>query len=185
MQLEAQEFIELAEKSNEVAFFDIECTSLGPDYGSVLVASLKPLGKKPTSFVVTTPGDDMVVVSNIADALKRFKLWVSYYGKGFDVPFLQARLLRHGLPALDKQPHADMYFALRKKLNLSRGSMAHIAEWLDLPEKKMSVSASVWSDVLHAPKKHLPTLVARCESDCTVLEKLWKRTRHLIKDIKR
>jgi hypothetical protein len=78
-----------------------------------------------------------------------------------------------------------MYFALRKKLILSRGSMAHIASWLKLPEQKMSVSASVWSEVIASPKVHMPMLVERCESDCAVLEKLWKRTKHLIRDIKR
>lgn len=185
MQLKTQEFVELAEKAGEIVFFDIECTSLGPDYGSVLVASFKPLGKKPISVPVVTPGDDLVVVSQAADILKNFKLWVSYYGKGFDVPFLQARLLRHGLPQLDKRPHADMYFSLRRTLNLSRGSMAHIAAWLKLPEQKMGVSADVWSQVISDPKTHLKTLVARCESDCAVLEKLWHKTRHLVKDIKR
>lgn len=185
MQLEAQEFIDIVEKANEVVFFDIECTSLGPDYGSVLVASMKPFKKKPISFSVVTPGDDLVVVSMIAEALQDYKLWVSYYGKGFDVPFLQARLLRHELPPLIKQPHADMYFSLRRTLNLSRGSMAHIAAWLRLPEQKMSVSADIWSQVIKDPKTHLKTLVARCESDCAVLEKLWFKTRHLIKDIKR
>jgi uncharacterized protein YprB with RNaseH-like and TPR domain len=185
MQLDAQDFIALAEESGSIAFFDIECTSLGPDYGSVLVASLKPWGKKPMSFSVVQPGDDLIAVSTIAEALKGYKLWVSYYGKGFDVPFLQARLLRHGLPPLQKSPHADMYFSLRRTLNLSRGSMAHIAAWLKLPEQKMGVSADVWSQVIKEPQKHLKTLIARCESDCAVLEKLWHKTRHLIKDIKR
>lgn len=185
MQLEVQEFIELAEASDNVAFIDIESTSLGPDYGSMLVGSIKPLNKEPYSFAVTKPGEDRNAIEKLTKDMDRYKLWVTYYGKGFDIPFIQARLLRHGLPALNKQPHADMYFALRKKLILSRGSMAHIASWLKLPEQKMSVSASVWSEVIASPKVHMPMLIERCESDCAVLEKLWKRTKHLIRDIKR
>ena len=185
MQVDAQDYLRLVEKANTICFFDIEATGLRGDYNSVLVTSIKPFHGKPTSFRITQAGNDKAVVRQAKELLESYDIWVTYYGKGFDIPFIQARLLRHGLPALNKQPHADMYFALRKKLILSRGSMAHIASWLKLPEQKMSVSASVWSEVIASPKVHMPMLVERCESDCAVLEKLWKRTKHLIRDIKR
>ena len=184
MQIETQEFLDLVEESGELTFFDLECASLGPDYGSILVASYKKWHKKPESFVVATPGDDLIVTSAIVNVLENTKCWVSYFGKGFDVPYLQARSLVHGLPALTKQPHVDMYYSLRRTLNLSRGSMAHIASWLKLPEQKMAVSPEVWSKV-NVDRKHLDTLRKRCESDCMVLEKLWEKTRHLIRDVKR
>ena len=103
MQIETQEFLDLVEESGELTFFDLECASLGPDYGSILVASYKKWHKKPESFVVSTPGDDMIVTSAMAEVLKSSKCWVSYFGKGFDVPYLQARSLVHGLPSLDRK----------------------------------------------------------------------------------
>jgi hypothetical protein len=49
----------------------------------------------------------------------------------------------------------------------------------------MSVSASDWSDMPSQTEELMPTMIKRCESDVKGLEALYKRTRHLIKDITR
>ena len=62
MQIEASDYLRLVEKSNTLAFFDIEATGLRGDYNSVLVASIKPYNSKPYSFVVKQPGNDSRIV---------------------------------------------------------------------------------------------------------------------------
>jgi hypothetical protein len=49
----------------------------------------------------------------------------------------------------------------------------------------MGVSAEVWNKILSDTEQHMPEMRARCESDVKGLEALYKRTRHLIRDIKR
>ena len=50
---------------------------------------------------------------------------------------------------------------------------------------QMGVSAEAWNEVLRDPGKAMPKMIARCESDTAGLMALYKRTRHLVRDLKR
>lgn len=185
MKLDTQQFLDMVEKAGSLAFVDIEASGLKGDYNNVLVVSIKPYGKPARSYRVVRPGHDRKLLREVVPALESFACWVTYYGKGFDIPMLNTRLLRWEMPPLDPRPHIDMYYALKSKLLTARKSQSHLLSWLGTPEQKMSISATVWSEVQANPRKYLPTLVKRCESDTAGLEDLYRRTRHLIGDIRR
>lgn len=184
MQLDAQLFLDLVQTSGRLCTFDIEATGLSGDYNSVLVVSIKEFGQ-PTikTFRVTRPGEDKQVVESAIAELSKYACWISYYGKGFDVPMLQARALLHRLPALEKKCHVDMFFQLVSKVKTARKSQAHFLRWLGTPEQKMDMSPQEWNDVLSNPRKAIKRMVERCESDVVGLEGLYKRTRHLIANV--
>lgn len=185
MQVDCQRYLDLAEATGKLVTFDIEATGLKGDYNSILCVSLKPYGKKPYTFAVDKPGHDKKVVKAVAEELRKYDIWMTYYGKGFDVPMINTRLLRWGELPLEKRHHIDMYYALKSKLLTARKSQAHILDWLGTPQRKMSVSASVWSEIIADPATHMPQMIKRCESDCAGLEAMYARTRHLIADITR
>jgi RNase H-like protein len=185
MQIEAQRFLDIAERASAIAFFDLESTGLNCDYNSVLCVSVKPYGVSPMSFAVKRPGFDSKVVRDARDFLAEFPLWVSYYGRGFDVLMLNGRLLKHGDEPLPKHHHLDMYYCMRYRVNTGRRSQAHLLEWLGTPEKKMTLSPDEWNAVQRDPRTHMPILIERCESDVAGLEALYKRTRHLVAEISR
>lgn len=190
--LDAQEFLSLVERAGAICFWDTEATGLSGDYNSMLVSSIKPFNRSPVSFVVTRPGDDRRVALATKEELEKYSCWVTYYGKGYDRKLLRTRLLRWGLEDVEDRPHLDLYWTLKNSLNTSRRSQAHLLQWLGLSpevadqlEQKMAVSAEVWNAVLAHPRQYLPTLRERCESDCTSLEGLYKKVRHIPKEIKR
>lgn len=217
MQIDPQRFLRLAEQAKRICFFDIEATGLRGDYNSVLVVSVRPFDGEAKSFVVDRPGLDFKVMKAAKAELEKYDAWVSYYGKGFDIPMLNTRLLRWRLEPIEKRHHIDLYFTLKSNLLMAHRSQAHLLEWLDtegidaqlgvrttdfrittaavlqsgiVPPaaveavKKMTVSAEVWNALLASPKKFLPTMIKRCESDTLGLQALYKRTSHLIRDIK-
>lgn len=184
MQLDAQTFLRLCEQTHQLAFVDIEATGLNGDYNSVLVVAIKPYRMRPLVMAVDKPGQDKALIQRAAEHLASYDCWVSYYGKGFDVPMLQSRLLFHGLPKLEKRHHVDLYYHLNAHVNTSRRSQAHRLEWLQVPEKKMTLAPGVWNDVLHSADG-LEKLKRRCASDVRGLEGLYKRTRHLIGEVTR
>ena len=184
MNLDSQAFLRLVELAGTIAFYDLEATGLRGDYNSVLCVSVKPFGKRPTTFSVKHPGDDRAVVVAARDYLTSFDCWVGYYSKGFDFPMLNTRLLHWAEAPLLKKPHIDMYYTLKANLNTSRRSQAHLLEWLGTPQKKMTVSADKWNKVLEDPVGNMPTMIKRCESDTAGLEALYRRTKHLIKEVK-
>jgi hypothetical protein len=185
MQIDPQEYLDLVEQTGKLIFVDIESTGLKGDYNTVLVVSIKPYGKKPFSFSVPKVSRDYKVVRDAKDALEMAGAWVTYYGKGFDIPMLNTRLLRHGLNPIEKRPHLDMYFTLKSNILTGRKSQSHLLSWLGTPEQKMSVSADTWADMSASFERNMPIMIRRCESDVAGLEALYRKTRHLVREITR
>ena len=184
MRIDAQTFLRLVENAKTIVFLDIEATGLRGDYNSVLVVSARPFGSAAKTFSVKQPGNDQKVVREAKEYLESADAWVTYYGKGFDLPMLNTRLLRWGQPPIEKRPHIDLYYTLKYNLLMARRSQGHLLSWLQTPEEKMSVSAEAWNEVLANPKKAMKKMVERCNSDTEGLQALYNRTRHLIHDIK-
>jgi uncharacterized protein YprB with RNaseH-like and TPR domain len=185
MQVDSQRFLAMAEKAKSIAFFDIEANGLNGDYNSVLVVSVKPYGQKPISLHVNQIGNDQKLVREAKELLETFDCWVSYYGKGFDIPMLNTRLLKWEQWPIAKRHHVDMYYVLRYNVKTSRHSQAHLLTWLGTKEQKMTVSADVWNMMAANPRKYMPTMIKRCESDTIGLEALYDKSKHLISEITR
>lgn len=187
MQIDSQIFLRLAEKAGRLVFVDIEASGLRGDYNSILCVSLKPYGEKPTTYCVIQPGNDKRVVREVKEALEDYDCWCGYYSKGFDLPMINTRLLKWGLEPVEKRHHIDLYYTLKANLLTARRSQAHLLEWLETPETKMTVSADVWNRVADEETRHaaLATLRRRCESDVAGLEALYRKTCHIITEIKK
>lgn len=185
MQIDTQQFLGYVEATKKLAFFDIEATGLRGDYNSILCVSIKPYDGNVVTYQIKQPGNDRKLVREVSDALAEFDCWAGYYSKGFDKKMLNTRLLKWGLPPLPPRHHIDLYFQLKEKTLTARKSQGHLLSWLGTPEQKMSVGASVWNDVLYKTEEAMKTMVERCESDVIGLEGLYKRTRHLFRDVKR
>jgi len=184
MQIDAQVFLPLAERAGALAFVDIEAANLNADFGTVVVVSVKPFGEKPVTFKCR-PGKDKAMLKKVALELAKYPVWVSFYGKLYDIPFLNSRLLVNGLPPLPKHHHIDMYWVVRSRTHLSRRNQGHILSWLGTSEEKMSVSPSVWAELSSNYDKNIATLVKRCESDVEGLEAMYNRVKHLVGEITR
>ena len=183
MQIKAEEFLPLVEKAGAIAFLDIEASNLKADFGTVVVVSIKPYKEKPVTFTAR-PGRDKQLLRDVATELAKYQVWVTFYGKMFDVPFINSRMLVNGLPPLDKKHHVDMYWVIKCQTALSRRNQAHLLEWLGTPEKKMSVSSNTWAELADKPA-NLAVLAERCESDVTGLEAMYDKCKHLIREITR
>jgi uncharacterized protein YprB with RNaseH-like and TPR domain len=182
--IDTQRFLRLVEQAHTLCTFDIEATGLKGDYNSILCVSIRPYHRKPITFAIEKAGRDRDVVEQAAKELRKYDVWVSYFGKGFDFPMINTRLLKWGLAPLERKLHIDMYFTLKSHLLTARRSQAHLLEWLDVPEKKMTISADEWNKVLESPREAMPTMIKRCESDVKGLEGLYDRTCHLVGDLK-
>jgi uncharacterized protein YprB with RNaseH-like and TPR domain len=186
MKIDAQELLEICEESKRLAFFDIETTGMRGDYNSVLVVSVKPFGSAHKTFYVKQPGNDNKVVRDAKEELEKYTIICGYYSKGFDIPMLNTRLLKWGAEPIEKKLHLDMYYTLKYNLLTGRRSQAHLLEWLETPRQKMTVGADEWVKILSDPAgKPMKTMIERCKSDCSGLEDLYRKTKHLVREIKR
>lgn len=185
MKLDEADFLRLVERAGTLAFVDIEATGLRADYNSTLIVSIKPYDKDPTSYIVGQPGNDQKVIREAKEHLETLDCWCTFYGKGYDIPFLNTRLLRWGQAPINKRPHIDLYYTLKANTLTSRRSQAHMLRFLETPQEKMDMSPESWNKIIADFHKEMKLMKARCESDVEGLEALYKRTKHLIRDIKR
>ena len=184
-QIEAQRLLSLAERANSLCYFDLECTNLNGDYGSIMIGSIKPYEGKVTTYTVDTVGEDKSVCEQIRNELHKYDVWVSYYGKGFDTVMLQARLLVNNLAQLEKRHHVDLYYVLTSRIKTSRRSQAHFLSFLSAEEQKMTVGANEWNKCLSRNEESFNKMIKRCESDVEGLKALYEKCRHLIVEVTR
>ena len=185
MQVDTQDYLRLLEETNRLAFVDIEATGLRGDYNSVLCVSVKPFGLPVTTFTVAQPGNDKKLVREARDFMGEFDCWATYYGKGFDRPMLNTRLLKWGLAPLPAKHHLDLYYLAKYHLLTARRSQGHLLSWLGTDDQKMTVGADMWNEILYNTEDAMKTMVERCESDVIGLEQFYMKVRHLARDIKR
>jgi uncharacterized protein YprB with RNaseH-like and TPR domain len=184
VKVDTQRYLDLVEDANGICTFDIEASGLKSDYNSTICVSVKPFKDAPVTFSIQQLGNDQKIVRQAKDLLESFDCWVSYYGKGFDVKFLNTRLLKWGYEPIKPRHHIDMYYVLKYHTLMGRRSQEAYLSFLGTEEQKMKVSQNMWSEMGFKIKEHLPIMIQRCESDVTGLQQLYERTRHLIMEIK-
>jgi uncharacterized protein YprB with RNaseH-like and TPR domain len=186
MNVDPQDYLNLVERSKELVFFDIESSGgFNADFGSTLCVSFKPFGGKPFTYSIKQVGNDQKIVREAKEVLESYQCWVGYYSKGFDIPYLNTRLLKWGMQPIDARHHLDMYFMLKPKTKMSRKGLGAYADFLQVETPKINVPQHVWSEMPFKMDKHLKPMIERCEGDCTTLEEIYIKTRHLVREIKR
>ena len=185
MQIDVQDYLTLAEGAGKMVFWDLETTGFKGDYNSILVSSFKEYGKKPFTVHVEAVGNDQKVARLTKEILSEYQTVVTYYGKGFDWPMLNTRLTKWGKAPANPMLHLDLYFTLKPKFLLASKGLGAVGRFLGTKEDKMFVGTEVWSEMGFNMKKHMPTMIKRCESDIILLEDVYKKTKPLIRDLKR
>ncbi len=93
------------EFKEDACFLDIETTGLSPYNGDVTVVGISN-GKETRALIrgISLTEDALL------DELAKYKLLLTFYGSGFDIPFLQAKYPRLNLDI----PHIDLCFTGRR-----------------------------------------------------------------------
>lgn len=185
MQIDVQQYLELAELGGKIVFWDLETTGLKGDLNSILVSSFKEHGKPPFSINVEALGNDQKVARETKEILESYQTVVTYYGKGFDMPMLNTRLAKWKRLPVQPMYHLDMYFSLKPKFLLARKGLGSVGAFLGAVEDKMFVGSDVWSEMGFKMKTHMPVMIKRCESDVILLEDVYNKSKHFIRDLKR
>lgn len=174
-------------KPARILLFDIETTNLAADFAQLLCVGHKWLGQKK----VTCPRidrsqrnfrtaekqllKDFLAVYETADVV------VTYNGKMFDVPFLQAKALEHRLPPMPNPSHVDLYWTAKHNLRISRKSLQNLAYYLGVKHEKTPVEGRIWVDAMMGVPSALNYIVKHCKADVLVLEDVYDRLRPYVR----
>lgn len=119
--------------------------------------------------------DDSRLAKAIRDELEKYHITVGWYSKGFDIAFLNTRLVKAGLKPLRSHLHLDPIWVCKgwRGLKPRSAKMAVMSEFFDLPERKPGVDVDVWIDAAQGgDKQAMDILVERCEADVRITAQL-------------
>lgn len=181
----------------KIVAFDIETTDLRANMGVMLCASflhIVPPGyysnhrrtpTKPYTLYMTRdkalpydPNPDEELAVSVRDELEKYNLVVTWNGKMFDVPFLNARLLFHGERRAHLQWHLDlMYQAGGTQNRIGGRALATVQQFLGVPQEegKTRLEWDVWKAAGLGDVSALKKVMRHCEKDVEVLSMAyWK-----------
>ena len=180
-----------------IAAFDLETSGLEGDWASILCGSfciigsdnIKDIGKVYT-FTRTIrpkdPFDDAALASKLRNEVENYNVIVTWNGKLFDVPFLNARLLKAGLADCNPQMHLDMmWYATGSSARLASRKLDNVAKFFKTPHQKYDVMPEVLQASRYGDPDALKEVIKHCETDVKILRDVYWNLLSRVRNIHR
>lgn len=175
------------DESNKIKLWDIESTNLSADFGYILSIAVKNLNEKKVRcysvddypLYKKDPTSDKALLEDAYKDLSDAGAWVTWYGGGFDVPFVNTRLLSHGMAPMPPIPHIDGWRVARYKMKLHSNRLASVSSFLQIAEKT-PLDGPIWIKASAGDKKALQYIKEHNVQDVIVLEEAFNRIKPLI-----
>lgn len=180
------------ESTLKILALDIEASNLSADFGIVLTFGSKVVGEGKVEVLnildYTDKGGDLIKAEKglLKDVTKRMldaDVWLGHYAVYYDIPFLNTRLLYHGLPVLPaNHPLIDTWRVSRNRLKLRNNRLATISDFMKTEDEKNAIKPEQWIRALGGHKKSMDYIVEHNRRDIVVLEEVYLRLRPLVLD---
>ena len=170
--------------------WDLETSNLGADYGVILCAGYKEVGKGTAKVIDISqyPGTtilqkERVLLADLTKVLMDADVWLTWFGTFFDVPFLNTRLIYHGMSPLPaSHAHIDGWRTARNRLKLRNNRLITVQEFLGTPTAKDAVLGPKWILAISGHRPSLQYVINHCKKDVKALEEVYTKLRPLIID---
>ena len=165
-----------------VVTLDIETTNLAADFGYILCYSMKDLDgdiihRSITTREIKTYKFDEPLMRQFLKDIKGVDKVITYYGSGFDLPYLRSRALRFNLPfpGWRELVSVDVYYIARAKLRTHRKRLEVVADLMGIPSKGHRLNPEVWQRAQAGSKQALDYIQTHCDEDVVTLEAVYER----------
>lgn len=176
----------------DILYFDLETTDLKALMGRILCASFADGWGKVTTFRSDKmprqhPLDDRELAIAIRDRLESADVIVGHNSKLFDVPFLNARLLKWDERPMRKDiKHIDtMYFARGQFVRIGSSKLVNVQKFAQVESEKSDIDWDTWQLAGMGDKAALDTVVDHCERDVKVLREVFGKLKVHVANIHR
>lgn len=154
----------------QVALVDIETTGLTPGYDQITVIGLAD-SKEARVFVAGRPMAGDEVLDRFREAIKPYRLVVTFNGTNFDMPFIEKQFREANFRF--EQPHLDLIMPARS-LGLTGGlkdmeKQIGIVRSADIKEIRGNEAVVLWGAWKNGDQNAYKRLTTYCMADCTNL----------------
>lgn len=173
-------------QNKKIVIWDIESSNLDADFATILCVGWKYLGDKKVNIIKISdsptfkkdPTNDKWVVQEISKVLSEADMWITHYGRKFDVPMVNTKLLFWGLPPMPPVPHIDTWLISKYKLKLHSNRLATVSGMFGLDDKT-PVLGRQWIKAIAGDKASLNYVYEHCKQDIIVLEQVYEKIKCL------
>jgi len=170
-----------------VAYVDIETISKKADEGMIIAIGLLTDDEPEVRFADSLE-EERRALEWLRDKLEGCEMLVTWYGSGFDIPFLVTRALAHNinLTKLTEIPMLDLCQWSRTNLLLSSYSLESVARFLGISggkgfkEFRGTDILALFKLVERGDLEARKLIVEHCKEDITVLKLVHERLKPLV-----
>uniref|UniRef100_A0A6M3KW26 Putative RNase_H superfamily protein n=1 Tax=viral metagenome TaxID=1070528 RepID=A0A6M3KW26_9ZZZZ len=163
----------------DFVFFDLETSNLNADFSVMLAACIKPYGQPTMVFRAddypewtTNRANDYQITRDIATELRKHAIVVGHYSSKFDMPFLRAKMTKHGLEPLPPMFGIDTWRIAKTNFKVSSRRLKNLASYFEVGNKD-GVEGALWMDAAYnGSKEAMDKIVEHNIVDVEVLERL-------------
>ena len=158
--------------------------------GIMLCSSTKELNGAVTTFRIDEspnykkePWNDKWLAQRTRDELSKYMVVLGWNHVGYDLPFLNTRLIAHGLKPLDVggMCMVDMLWASRYRLRLHSNRLAAVIEYLETKTQKTPLMGDRWIRAMAGDRHSLDYIVEHNVKDVESLEEVADKLSHFVK----
>ena len=160
--------------------FDIETFDLAADYGVIMVVCIKDLHGETRTYIARNDEEEQACILATRDDLEQADYIITYYRTGFDIPYLNTRLIIRGERPLGKLRHVDLYYTAKFKLKLNRNRLQNVEMALFGESEKTEILPGIWRRALRGDAKALEYIADHCVKDVAILERCFLKLRGFI-----
>lgn len=180
----------MAKHDPRILLWDIEASHLAADYGRILCIGYKWLHEKKVHLIrirdtaeferdVT---DDRGVLAAFIPVFEKADLHVTWFGEGFDLPFVQTRLMMSKMKPLASVPHVDGWRIARKRLKFRSNRLDGVSRAIPVPKEadrliKTPITPEQWVRGQAGHSASLKYIEDHCKADVLVLEQVYLHLR--------
>jgi len=166
----------------KIGYLDIEVSNLKANFGIMLSWAIKDKDGEIHYDVITQDEIftgkqyDKRIVQSLVEKMSEYKILVTYYGTGFDIPYMRSKAMYWDIPFPGWRDiyHWDLYYHVKRNLQLHRRSLAVATEYLGI-EGKTPIKGKIWMDATFGYPDALEEVVFHNIEDVKITEQLHNR----------
>jgi len=166
-------------EGHRIGYLDIEVDNLNANLGTMLTWALKQKEGNVVYDYVTKDElfnskiRDKRIVKSLMDEIKKYSIIITYYGTGFDIPFIRTKAVKYGYDGLEygSNFHHDLYYTIKSKFKFHRNSLDAATSYFGI-EGKTPVNMEVWYNAKYGEPKSIESVLDHNIEDVKITEEL-------------
>ena len=170
---------------SDIVILDIETSSLEADAGIIVGAGVMNETGQSEYFQAPNTKDEKPLLSKLLKRLEPSNMIITWSGRGFDIPFLTTRLLKHSMDPslLLEKTHLDLNEVVKSRLRLTFTYLDHVCDFFEIKRDKGPMGLEVphlYVRALEGDETALKAIRDHCLDDLRVTREVFLRLRPLL-----